>query len=92
VWAVLENLGYRQLTVWWRLRGVLSYLRGKKAWGKMTRTGFESANDIQGTRPVGPEAGVGLRTARPSALTPMVPPIRVVAVSEPVPAVSIRGS
>jgi cellulose synthase/poly-beta-1,6-N-acetylglucosamine synthase-like glycosyltransferase len=43
VWAVLENLGYRQLTVWWRLRGVLSFLRGKKSWGKMNRKGFESS-------------------------------------------------
>jgi cellulose synthase/poly-beta-1,6-N-acetylglucosamine synthase-like glycosyltransferase len=43
VWAVLENLGYRQLTVWWRLRGVLSYVRGKKSWGKMNRKGFNPA-------------------------------------------------
>ena len=43
VWAVLENLGYRQLTVWWRLRGIASYLRGKKSWGKMHRKGFNSA-------------------------------------------------
>jgi cellulose synthase/poly-beta-1,6-N-acetylglucosamine synthase-like glycosyltransferase len=40
VWAVLENLGFRQLTVWWRLRGIVSYIRGKKSWGKMTRKGF----------------------------------------------------
>jgi cellulose synthase/poly-beta-1,6-N-acetylglucosamine synthase-like glycosyltransferase len=44
VWAVLENLGYRQLTVWWRLRGIASYLRGKKSWGKMHRAGFKSAD------------------------------------------------
>jgi len=43
VWAVLENLGYRQLTVWWRLRGIASYIRGKKSWGKMRRKGFASA-------------------------------------------------
>ncbi len=45
VWAVLENLGYRQLTVWWRLRGIASYIRGKKSWGKMRRKGFVSADD-----------------------------------------------
>jgi cellulose synthase/poly-beta-1,6-N-acetylglucosamine synthase-like glycosyltransferase len=45
VWAVLENLGYRQLTVLWRLRGVASYLRGKKSWGKMNRKGFKPADD-----------------------------------------------
>jgi cellulose synthase/poly-beta-1,6-N-acetylglucosamine synthase-like glycosyltransferase len=39
--AVLENAGYRQLTVWWRLEGWWASLRGKKqVWGVMTRTGF----------------------------------------------------
>ena len=45
VWAALENLGYRQLTVWWRLRGIVSYIRGKRSWGKMTRKGFNSVDD-----------------------------------------------
>ncbi len=39
-WTLLENLGYRQLTVWWRLRGLWSYLRGRKQWGAMERRGF----------------------------------------------------
>jgi cellulose synthase/poly-beta-1,6-N-acetylglucosamine synthase-like glycosyltransferase len=39
-WALLENLGYRQLTVYWRLRGIWKFLRGKKDWGKMERKGF----------------------------------------------------
>lgn len=39
-WALLENLGYRQLTVWWRLRGLWSYFRGRKQWGAMERRGF----------------------------------------------------
>lgn len=38
--ALLENLGYRQLTVWWRVRGTLDFLRGKRAWGRMHRTGI----------------------------------------------------
>ncbi|WP_244666536.1 hypothetical protein [Myceligenerans indicum] len=39
--AVLENLGYRQLTVWWRLQGWWSSLRGERqVWGVMHRTGF----------------------------------------------------
>jgi cellulose synthase/poly-beta-1,6-N-acetylglucosamine synthase-like glycosyltransferase len=38
--AVLENLGYRQMTVWWRLKGIIDYARGVKSWGAMTRTGF----------------------------------------------------
>jgi cellulose synthase/poly-beta-1,6-N-acetylglucosamine synthase-like glycosyltransferase len=41
--SVMENLGYRQLTVWWRLEGWWASLRRKQhVWGVMTRTGFES--------------------------------------------------
>lgn len=39
-WAVLESIGYRQLTVFWRLRGLVKFVRGRKDWGVMTRTGF----------------------------------------------------
>jgi cellulose synthase/poly-beta-1,6-N-acetylglucosamine synthase-like glycosyltransferase len=38
--ALLENFGYRQLTVLWRLRGVVRYVRGRREWGAMARTGF----------------------------------------------------
>lgn len=40
--AVLENIGYRQLTVWWRLVGFIQFLRGKKSWGRQERRGFSS--------------------------------------------------
>ncbi len=40
-WALLENLGYRQLTVYWRLRGLWKFLRGRKDWGAMERKGFK---------------------------------------------------
>ncbi|MDZ7378922.1 MAG: hypothetical protein ONB06_06185, partial [candidate division KSB1 bacterium] len=33
VWAVLEYIGYHQLTVWFRLRGLLRFLKGRKDWG-----------------------------------------------------------
>lgn len=40
--SVLENVGYRQATVVWRLEGWWASLRGKKhVWGVMTRTGFD---------------------------------------------------
>lgn len=42
LWAALEHFGYRQLTVWWRLRGLVSYLRGARGWGAMERRGFAS--------------------------------------------------
>lgn len=36
----VENLGYRQLNMWWRAKGCLDYLKGNTAWGKMERRGF----------------------------------------------------
>ncbi len=42
LWALLENVGYRQLTVLWRLRGLEKYLRGKTDWGAMERRGFKT--------------------------------------------------
>ena len=48
-WALLENLGYRQLTVYWRLRGLWKFLRGRKDWGVMERKGFDL--------PISPVAG-----------------------------------
>lgn len=41
--AILENLGYRQLTSWWRLKGIYSFLKGGHHWGEMQRKGFTRA-------------------------------------------------
>jgi cellulose synthase/poly-beta-1,6-N-acetylglucosamine synthase-like glycosyltransferase len=41
-YALAENLGYRQLTIVWRLRGTWRYLRGRTDWGHMVRVGFEA--------------------------------------------------
>lgn len=38
--AVVENLGYRQLTVWWRVRAFWDYWRGNTTWGQMERRGL----------------------------------------------------
>ena len=40
LWATAENLGYRQLTVIWRLRGLWRWLRKRSDWGTMQRQGF----------------------------------------------------
>jgi cellulose synthase/poly-beta-1,6-N-acetylglucosamine synthase-like glycosyltransferase len=40
VYAVLENFGYRQLTLYWRLRGLWDAWRGKTGWEKFARVGF----------------------------------------------------
>jgi cellulose synthase/poly-beta-1,6-N-acetylglucosamine synthase-like glycosyltransferase len=42
-WALLESLGYRQVTVVWRLRGLWGYLRRRSEWGAMARTGFATS-------------------------------------------------
>jgi hypothetical protein len=46
LYALIENFGYRQLSIWWRLKGVVDYLRGKKTWEKFDRIGMsqEAAN------------------------------------------------
>lgn len=45
--ALLENVGYRQLTAWWRLQALWAQLRRTQPqWGVMTRTGFESVDQI----------------------------------------------
>jgi cellulose synthase/poly-beta-1,6-N-acetylglucosamine synthase-like glycosyltransferase len=38
--AALENIGYRQINTWWRVKGTISAIRGEQTWGKMTRVGF----------------------------------------------------
>ena len=38
--AVFENFGYRQLNVWWRFKGMVEYLFGKRNWDQMEKKGF----------------------------------------------------
>jgi cellulose synthase/poly-beta-1,6-N-acetylglucosamine synthase-like glycosyltransferase len=38
-YALLENLGFRQIHAWWRFRGLIDFLRGRKDWGTMVRKG-----------------------------------------------------
>ncbi len=41
IWlAVAENIGYRQLNSFWRVKGIFSELRRAKHWGKAPRKGF----------------------------------------------------
>ncbi len=41
--AVIENLGYRQLSNVWRLTGWWQFVRREQGWGAMTRKGFGGA-------------------------------------------------
>lgn len=38
--GVIENFGYRQRTLLWRLKGILDWFRGKEGWGQMKRKGI----------------------------------------------------
>jgi hypothetical protein len=37
---VIESFGYRQMTVWYRLKAFWNVLRRKRGWGAMKREGF----------------------------------------------------
>lgn len=43
--GLIEGIGYRQLTVWYRLQAFWKFLRGQEDWGVMTRKGF--ANPVE---------------------------------------------
>ncbi len=40
LFASLENFGYRQCTVWWRLKAFANVAKGVHVWGDMARKGF----------------------------------------------------
>jgi cellulose synthase/poly-beta-1,6-N-acetylglucosamine synthase-like glycosyltransferase len=41
--SIVENLGYRQITVWWRVCAFWEYWRGQTGWGQMERRGLSRA-------------------------------------------------
>lgn len=41
VYGLLESFGYRQLTAFFRLRGIVDLVRGRHDWGEMQRHGLE---------------------------------------------------
>ncbi|MEW6153449.1 MAG: glycosyltransferase [Actinomycetota bacterium] len=53
-WGMAESLGYRQLTVAWRARGLVRYMRRKRDWGKMDRAGFSGGATAGQPGPEGP--------------------------------------
>lgn len=42
-WAGLESFGYRQCCTYWRLRGLVKFMRGNTSWGVSSRVGFGEA-------------------------------------------------
>ncbi|MBC8060133.1 MAG: glycosyltransferase family 2 protein [Clostridiaceae bacterium] len=42
IYGVLENFGYRQLTVLYRIEGMIRYKKHKNSWGEIQRKSFDS--------------------------------------------------
>ena len=67
--ALVEPFGYRQLTLWFRIKAFERFFRGDHSWGRMKREGF--GGQTQG----GADAtGSALRKSREARLTPMSVP------------------
>lgn len=46
--AAVENFGYRQLSSYWRMKGLFQHFTNKKAsWGAMERVGFGSSDPLE---------------------------------------------
>ena len=48
VWILLENAGYRQLTVFWRLQGLIGFLRGVDLGAKLNEKASNKKSRCQG--------------------------------------------
>ncbi|MCB0917395.1 MAG: glycosyltransferase family 2 protein [Actinobacteria bacterium] len=52
--SILENVGFRQIHAWWRIRGVVSGVLGRESsWGTMTRTGLSAKSKSAGPTTAG---------------------------------------
>jgi cellulose synthase/poly-beta-1,6-N-acetylglucosamine synthase-like glycosyltransferase len=61
--AIMENFGYRQLNLIYRLRGIHSYLRKETNWAAVPRSGFNS--DVQAAIRIPGQAGLIDRRQNP---------------------------
>jgi cellulose synthase/poly-beta-1,6-N-acetylglucosamine synthase-like glycosyltransferase len=76
--GLAENIGYRQLTAWWRIRGTWSALRrSEQVWGAMSRRGFK-ADQEEAAKPAvtHPRPGVIAGRAHPRAGGPTKKPAK----------------
>jgi cellulose synthase/poly-beta-1,6-N-acetylglucosamine synthase-like glycosyltransferase len=59
--SIVENIGYRQLTAFWRLRGIVDALRGgRHVWGNLGKQGFQTV----GQPPIGRPQPTARETAK----------------------------
>lgn len=52
--SLIDSVGYRHMTIFWRIRGVISFLRGRTDWGAMERRGL-GAGDRSALAVAGPD-------------------------------------
>ncbi|MHB1712233.1 MAG: glycosyltransferase family 2 protein [Acidimicrobiales bacterium] len=65
--AIIENVGYRQITSAWAVQGVWAALtRHEQVWGEMTRAGFDTGSEVQEV----PEVADAARRGEPLAAEP----------------------
>lgn len=83
--AVVENFGYRQINLWYRLRGIWRFLKKDSSWAAVPRTGFDRSEPEAKTNLPIPadrrqnEAAIGEpQVAEPTSVTanPLVVEIR----------------
>lgn len=51
LFAFIEPFGYRQVTVWFRLKAFVRYFQGDRSWGRMKREGFDQARPREAAPP-----------------------------------------
>ena len=74
LFAIIEPLGFRQITVWFRLKAFWQYWRGDHSWGRMQREGFGLTPAASSSPAAAAVASPIATTAR--SLTPAsVPPV-----------------
>jgi cellulose synthase/poly-beta-1,6-N-acetylglucosamine synthase-like glycosyltransferase len=54
LYALVENLGYRQLIAYFRCRGIIDLIRRRHDWGEMQRRGLERPPEVDLPRESGP--------------------------------------
>jgi cellulose synthase/poly-beta-1,6-N-acetylglucosamine synthase-like glycosyltransferase len=66
--GLIENIGFRQLTVVWRLRGAWGALRrSEQVWGTMSRRGFKAGEEAAKPAVTHPRSGVTAGRTHPRA-------------------------
>jgi hypothetical protein len=47
--AILENFGYRQINLWYRIRGMWRFAKKDSSWAAVPRLGFDRADQVAKT-------------------------------------------